>query len=582
MTIKKWTFALGFTAGLTLVACSGENGTDGAPGADGAEGTSCVAEALENGSGFDMICGGKSVGTVKNGEDGADGKDGTNGKDGKDGADGKNGTDGKDGIDGKDGSSCVVKPLDGGFKVLCDGDSVGVLVNGIDGKDGVKGDSGVAGKSVYELAVEAGFEGTEAEWIASLKGGKGDAGADGVSCELADNGDGTVTVTCGENATTLFKAVCGTAAYDPATHFCQNEKVYPLCTEEKVTYDATQKFCLVPGGDLADLCGGKTFDPATHYCVVDAVYPLCADGPYNPEKCFCFEDKYIVAYCGDKVEYDPTTQACTKVGTSYSVYPACGHDTHPLVNPSDYVDLDYEGEFYVSLFNNTMNINAFSLAIGSTPQMSYRVVDGEYVTNRGYNPDSAFCDTRDSTIYTFKKIGATTWMTSDLKYLDTVATPTLKEDGAYSCPSGEPENCKTTSVYYRWNIAMDLPASALTAYQFNATGYTDATTGGYNPEPNYQGLCPDGWHVPLFSDLSSLNTYGDQYRAVHSLPSVWAALQETVNATASLWGATEWAEDYLENGPHPIGAAMMTNSANAYVTHGSTKKNLAALRCVKN
>lgn len=35
------------------------------------------------------------------------------------------------------------------------------------------------GKSAYELAVDHGFEGTEEEWLASLKGDKGDKGEHG-------------------------------------------------------------------------------------------------------------------------------------------------------------------------------------------------------------------------------------------------------------------------------------------------------------------------------------------------------------------------------------------------------------------
>lgn len=38
----------------------------------------------------------------------------------------------------------------------------------------LKGDIGVDGLSAYEVAVDNGFEGDEAEWLASLKGDKGD------------------------------------------------------------------------------------------------------------------------------------------------------------------------------------------------------------------------------------------------------------------------------------------------------------------------------------------------------------------------------------------------------------------------
>ena len=54
----------------------------------------------------------------------------------------------------------------------------------------VAGGAGTAGKSAYEIAVEHGFEGTEEEWLESLKGEPGPPGADGKSAyEIAvDNG----------------------------------------------------------------------------------------------------------------------------------------------------------------------------------------------------------------------------------------------------------------------------------------------------------------------------------------------------------------------------------------------------------
>jgi hypothetical protein len=73
---------------------------------------------------------------------------GEQGPAGIDGVDGINGTNGVDGVDG---------------------------VNGIDGTDGVDG------KSAYELAVESGFTGTEAEWLESLRGADGVDGLNGLS-----------------------------------------------------------------------------------------------------------------------------------------------------------------------------------------------------------------------------------------------------------------------------------------------------------------------------------------------------------------------------------------------------------------
>ena len=55
--------------------------------------------------------------------------------------------------------------------------------------DSVRGAAGEDGKSAYEIAVENGFEGTEEEWLASLKGQDGEDGKDGADGEKGDKGD---------------------------------------------------------------------------------------------------------------------------------------------------------------------------------------------------------------------------------------------------------------------------------------------------------------------------------------------------------------------------------------------------------
>ncbi|MGE7954805.1 hypothetical protein [Lysinibacillus xylanilyticus] len=47
-------------------------------------------------------------------------------------------------------------------------------VGNIKGEKGEKGDTGATGKTAYQEALDNGFSGTEAEWLASLKGEKGD------------------------------------------------------------------------------------------------------------------------------------------------------------------------------------------------------------------------------------------------------------------------------------------------------------------------------------------------------------------------------------------------------------------------
>jgi uncharacterized protein (TIGR02145 family) len=116
------------------------------------------------------------------------------GEKGEAGEKGEDGEVGPAGADGKDGSSCTAKALKNskGYKILCGGDSVGVVRNG---KNGVDGDSGIAGEnglSAYEIAKAAGYKGTETEWIGSLKG---DSGAAGTSCS-AEEVTGGIKISC--------------------------------------------------------------------------------------------------------------------------------------------------------------------------------------------------------------------------------------------------------------------------------------------------------------------------------------------------------------------------------------------------
>jgi hypothetical protein len=106
----------------------------------------------------------------KNGIDGKNGVDGKNGIDGKNGASGKDGAPGKDGVSGKDGLPGVKGDTGADGK---DG------LTGAAGIDGADGTDGPDGKSAYEVAVTDGFNGTESEWLASLRGTAGAIGLTG-------------------------------------------------------------------------------------------------------------------------------------------------------------------------------------------------------------------------------------------------------------------------------------------------------------------------------------------------------------------------------------------------------------------
>lgn len=165
---------------LCLTAClgdgaDGKNGADGIAGADGIDGengTSCVAKKLKDGSGFELSCDDKVVGTIKNGEKGEPGEPGE---------------------PGENGTNCTVADTTDavkdrtGYKLICADTLKGIVWNGEDGKDGEDG------ASALELS---GYDDMD-ELLDALKG------ANGTSCTVADTTDER------DNTKTGYKLLCG-------------------------------------------------------------------------------------------------------------------------------------------------------------------------------------------------------------------------------------------------------------------------------------------------------------------------------------------------------------------------------------
>lgn len=114
-----------------VLGANGSDGSNGSNGSDGKDGASCTAKALDGGAGYKIVCDGDSVGVVLNGEKGNPGKNGDKGEDGN------------DGNDGNDGKSCTAVALgdSSGYKIVCGTDSVGVILHG---DEGPRGDSGIS------------------------------------------------------------------------------------------------------------------------------------------------------------------------------------------------------------------------------------------------------------------------------------------------------------------------------------------------------------------------------------------------------------------------------------------------------
>ena len=87
---------------------------------------------------------------------------------------------------------------------------------GAPGKDGVDGRDGADGKSAYLLAAEHGYSGSESEWLASLKGEKGDKGDTGAAGEKGDTGAAGKDGRDGTDGAAGRDGVNGASAYEIA------------------------------------------------------------------------------------------------------------------------------------------------------------------------------------------------------------------------------------------------------------------------------------------------------------------------------------------------------------------------------
>ncbi len=181
-----------------------------------------------------FICDGESWQTF-DGEDGKDGEDGNDGAKGEKGdkgpkgdpgADGKDGDPGKPGAPGKageNGTSCSAKLVTNaagleGVEMTCGETVIDTIWNG---ENGEKGD---AGKSAYDIAKENGFEGTETEWLESMKGPF-----------FQDNRDGNIYKTvkiCNEDKSSCQTWMAENLNYNPGDVSSLSEYAWSGCYDE--------------------------------------------------------------------------------------------------------------------------------------------------------------------------------------------------------------------------------------------------------------------------------------------------------------------------------------------------------------
>ena len=253
-----------------LLACSGEDGRDGVNGVNGlngADGTSCSVKSLGDASGYKILCGGDSVGVLLNGKTGATGKQGVAGPQGKDGAVGKTGAQGEKGDKG-DGCSVAALSDNSGYDVYCGANKVGTIKNGTNGKDG---------QSCSTQAADDGIVISCNGQITKIMNGKdGKDGANGTNCSattITKDGRNGIEMSCdGKVVGTVWDGKDGSNGTDaPATENCTSKDNGDGTYELKCgTADAMKMYKAV--------CGVDPYDPADKFCVLGKIYNKCGTG----------------------------------------------------------------------------------------------------------------------------------------------------------------------------------------------------------------------------------------------------------------------------------------------------------------
>ena len=133
---------------------------------------------------------------------------------------------------GKDGFSPKVKAeqMKSGVVITivdADGETSATLHNG------ANGEKGTDGKSAYQIAVEQGYQGSESDWLSSLKGDKGDTGERGEKGNTGDRGLQGVPGEKGEKGDAGVAGKDGTDGFSPIANVVKNGSVITITITDK-------------------------------------------------------------------------------------------------------------------------------------------------------------------------------------------------------------------------------------------------------------------------------------------------------------------------------------------------------------
>jgi uncharacterized protein (TIGR02145 family) len=167
-----------------------------------------------------------------------------------------------------------------------------------------------------------------------------------------------------------------------------------------------------------------------------------------------------------------------------------------------------------------------------------------------YDEDTHFCDTRDKTVYAYKKIGEQTWMAENLNY----------DASGSKCYDNAPANCNTYGRLYNYETAMN----------------------------GIQGVCPSRWHIPSDAEWTTLTDFaGGSSTAATKLKakSGWDSNGTDdygFSAMPGGYGDSSGSFYYIGSEGGWWSTSEDGGSTYRFGLYVSDKSNLFSVRCVKN
>ena len=344
-----------------------------------------------------------------------------------------------------------------GVKILCNGDSIGVLLNGVDGANG---------KSAYEIAKAGGYKGTEAEWLESLNGADGANGTDGKNgangksaYEIAKAGGYT-----GTEAEWLesLKGADGANGTD-GKNGANGKSAYEIAKAGGYTGTEAEWLESLKGADGANGTDGKNGSNGK------SAYEIAKAG----------------GYVGTETEWLESLKGTDgKNGMN-------GKSAYEIAKDGGYTGT--ETEWLESLKGTDANGCFINHEISGTASIT---CGEEKVLLQLGSSYKALIDMRDKKSYRTILIGKQRWMAENLNYDDSLNYPTLVKNSW--CYDNLPENCEKYGRLYSWPVAMD------SSGRFSSDGKGCGFWSSCTPTYPVRGICPEGWHLPAKAEFETL------------------------------------------------------------------------------